>query len=202
MKKLGLYGGTFSPPHLGHTHALELFIEEEKPDRVLVMPTYMPPHKMRAESTSCEDRLAMAKLAFAHLSAVEISDWEIAHGGKSYTAVTLLALAKHGWRIAFLCGTDMFLTLEEWYSPKKIFELADIVCMPREEDGAIDTLEKKAALYREKYGATVRILKRAPRELSSTEVRRCISEGSEEKLGGMLAPEVWAYIKEKGLYRE
>ena len=202
MKKLGLYGGTFSPPHLGHTHALELFLEEEKPDRVLVMPTYMPPHKTRAESTSCEDRLAMARLAFRHLPTVEVSDWEIARGGKSYTAVTLQALAREGWRIVFLCGTDMFLTLEEWYSPKTVFELADIVCMPREEDGAMEKLEKKAVLYREKYGATVRILKRAPRELSSTEVRNCISEGNEEKLSKMLTPEVWAYIKEKGLYRK
>ena len=86
----------------------------------------------------------MARLAFRHLPTVEVSDWEIARGGKSYTAVTLQALAREGWRIVFLCGTDMFLTLEEWYSPKTIFELADIVCMPREEDGAMEKLEKKA----------------------------------------------------------
>ena len=176
-------------------------MEAEKPDGVIVMPTYTPPHKYRAESTSAEDRLAMTRLAFRHLPWVEVSDWEILQGGKSYTAVTLQALAKEGQRIVFLCGTDMFLTLEEWYLPQTIFSLADIVCMPREGETSVRELEEVAALYREKYGATVRILKKEPYTLSSTEVRQCIKEARFERLREMLAPDVFAYIEEKRLYR-
>ena len=143
----------------------------------------------------------MAKRAFSHMPLVEVSDWEISQGGKSYTAVTLEHLAQYGQRISFLCGTDMLLTLEEWYRPERIFELADIVCMPREEECSRETLEEKAACYRKKFGATVRILEEEPRVLSSTEVRRCLA-GRGCELSSMLAPSVLAYIEEKGLYRE
>ena len=77
MEKIGIYGGTFSPPHLGHVHAAKVFLQQIKPDKLLIIPTCMPPHKIRNEATSAEDRLEMCRLAFSFSDAIEISDIEI-----------------------------------------------------------------------------------------------------------------------------
>ena len=74
--KIGIYGGTFSPPHLGHVRAAELFIRERALDELHIIPAGMPPHKQEDGRASSDDRLAMCRLAFAHLPEVKISDRE------------------------------------------------------------------------------------------------------------------------------
>ena len=85
MIRLGVYGGTFSPPHLGHIESAEAFYREMKLDKLLIIPTFIPPHKEAKDDASPEDRLEMCKLAFSHIPNTEISDMEIKRGGKSYT---------------------------------------------------------------------------------------------------------------------
>ena len=200
MERIGIYGGTFSPPHNGHIHAAKAFFEKMALDKLMIVPTFIPPHKMRSEMTAPADRLQMCRLAFSFSRSIEISDLEIKRQGKSYTSDTLRALKGEGRHLFFLCGTDMLLTLDSWHEPEVIFALADIVCVARENDAQVrNALEEKAALYRECFGARVHILEISALELSSSEIRADISAQREweEKLPSSVA----SYIKEKGLYR-
>ncbi len=198
MERIGIYGGTFSPPHNGHIHAARAFFDKMALDKLMIVPTFIPPHKMRNEATAPIDRLEMCRLAFSFSSHIEISDIEIRRQGMSYTSDTLRALSGDGKHLFFLCGTDMLLTLDSWHEPEVIFALADIVCVARENDAAVRiALEEKASLYRERFGARVHILEISAVELSSSEIRADIPKGSTWE--GKLSPSVVSYIKEKGL---
>lgn len=91
-QRVGVYGGTFSPPHYGHLRAAETFLDEGEIDRLVIVPTYVTPLKERREDTSAADRLAMCRLAFSFSDKITVSDIEIRRQGKSYTAETLTSL--------------------------------------------------------------------------------------------------------------
>ena len=198
-KKIGIYGGTFSPPHIGHVGAAESFSRALPLDELLIVPDFLPPHKEFDGKTSAEDRMRMCELAFSHIKNVKFSDIEIKRGGKSYTALTLEELSGQEIELYFLCGTDMFITLNEWYSPKKIFDLATICYVRREEDKKnekfLETLTEK---YTREYGARVVRIPCDVKEISSTEVRTLLK--SRGNLDGLLSKNVYDYIIEKGLY--
>ena len=115
MKTL-LYGGTFDPPHNGHMNNLRAALALVQPDRALVMPAGTPPHK-HASATPAELRLQMCACFTALSPAVQVSDWEIRQGGRSYTVHTLEWLRGQDPDGAlYLCvGSDMLLTFQEWY---------------------------------------------------------------------------------------
>lgn len=200
IKRLGVYGGTFSPPHLGHAHAAKAFLNDGDIDELVVIPTFVTPLKDREEQTTAEDRLQMCRLAFSFSQSITVSDLEIQRGGKSYTAQTLAALSSPDVALSFLCGTDMLLSMDTWYHPEEIFRLARIVCMRREdapENGAL--LMEKAASYKERFGAVIDFLDVPPLALSSSEVRERLKNGKGAE--GLLSPSVLAYIREKRLYK-
>ena len=198
-RRLGIYGGTFSPPHLGHVHAAEVFLSMGGIDELLVIPTYETPLKTRTEITSPEDRLAMCRLAFSFSPRVSVSDMEILRTGKSYTSETLSLLSSPSVRLSFLCGTDMFLTMGKWHAPETIFSLAEIVCMRREDEAdKAEALSCKAEEYMRNFGATIRFLNAPPVKISSSEIRARITCG--EDVSAYLSDGVYRYIKEKGLY--
>ena len=185
---IGIYGGSFSPPHRGHISAVKGFSEAIKPDKLLIIPTYEPPHKVLADGVSALDRLAMCRLAFS----------DILREGKSYTSDTLRALAAPNRELAFPIGTDMMLTLDAWHEPEVIFSLADLYCVRRESDAEMTlAIAKKNAIYSEKFGKTVRILDTPIQEVSSTEIRETLSRGETPEY---LTPAVLAYIRKRGLY--
>lgn len=202
LERIGIYGGSFSPPHQGHRRMAEAFLRAERLDRCLVIPTYEPPHKELSSAASPEQRLAMCRLAFAGLP-LEVSDLEVARGGKSYTAVTLETLKREGRTLVFLCGTDMFMTMDRWYQPEKIFALAEIVYACRESGEAAraarEVMDRKAGEYAAKYGAICRPMPFDALELSSTDVRLALSDGRNTE--GMLDPLVREYIDTWKLYR-
>ena len=200
LKRIGLYGGTFSPPHVGHIHAARTFLALGEIDELIIMPTYRPPHKVNHDRTTAEQRLAMCRLAFDFSERITVSDLEILREGKSYTSDTLRALSREDVRLVFLCGTDMFLTLDEWHEPAVIFALAEIACIRRENeqtDG--EALLRKANDYKARFGATVRFLQAEAIELSSSMIRARIASG--KSTDGMLTDAVRAYVNEKELYR-
>lgn len=200
MKHIGIYGGTFSPPHVGHIHAARTFLTEGGIDALTVIPTFLTPLKEREEQTSATDRLQMCRLAFSFSSRITVSDMEIRRGGKSYTAETLLALASPTVRLSFLCGTDMLLSMDTWHEPETIFRLAEIVCMRRESDAEnTERLIKKAEEYRRHFGAFVRFLEAPPVHVSSSEVRERLARG--EDCSALLCQEVLSYIRKRGLYQ-
>ncbi len=207
MKELGIYGGTFSPPHKGHIQAILSFFAQIKPDETLIIPTAIPPHKAEVEGASPSDRLEMLRLALtdAGNSAIQVSDYEIRSEGKSYTCETLTHFAslypKPEWRITFLCGTDMFLTLDGWYHPEIIFDKARIAFMRREKHSCeLDSLiERKKELYAEKFGADIVEIVSDAVEISSCELREKLRAGIDTS--EFLSPSVRRYIDEKRLYR-
>ena len=198
MKKVGIYGGTFSPPHLGHVGALNAFIKEVALDEVLLIPDYLPPHKNIDGEATIEHRLDMCRLAFGNIPSCEISELEIKRGGRSYTSVTLEELSSPERELYFLMGTDMFLTLDEWYRPELICRLATI-CLVRREcelDREITLAEEK---YIKDYSAKIIHIKSPVREISSSEIRRAIKSGDDTS--ELLSPEVSEYIRNKRLYQ-
>ncbi len=197
--RLGVFGGTFSPPHNGHVMAAKRFTEEFELDKLLIMPTYIPPHKILSGDASPLQRFEMCTLAFSDIAQAEISDMEIKRGGLSYTSDTLTELSKSGDDIYLLVGTDMFLTLDYWHEPNKIFALSNIIYIRREHDCDTERLIiKKGEEYKEKFGASIYPLESSVLEISSSEVREQISHLGESNL---IPLKVMKYIKERGLYR-
>ena len=198
--KIGIYGGSFDPPHIGHINACKTFFEAYDFDKLFVIPVSIPPHKILKSSVSTEDRLNMSVLAFGAISdKVEISDLEIKRQGKSYTADTIRYFKEnYSADIYFLCGTDMILTLDMWYKPEYIFANATIVYMRRECDPEISKrLAEKILEYKQKYNAKIDTISAEVIEVSSTIVRNTINEESVKKY---LTSELYEYIKNNNLY--
>ncbi len=199
-KRLGIFGGTFNPPHLGHIRAAEAFIDSIKLDELLIMPTFLPPHKESSDVMDAASRLEMCKIAFSHLKNTNVSDFEIKRGGKSYTYITLTELSGEDRELFFLMGTDMFLTLDSWKKPEIICSLANIALIRRESDPKTEKkIDQKTELYKEKYGAKIFGVKAKITEISSTEIRDMILSGADSS--EYLSDEIRGYIDKKHIYR-
>ena len=199
MLRIGIYGGTFSPPHKGHIAAAKAFMEQMWLDILYVIPTATPPHKEMEVDVSAKDRLEMCRLAFEELDGVCVSDLEIARGGKSYTVETLRELSGEDRRLFFLCGTDMMLTLDRWREPEEIFRLCYPVYIRRDNDRSLDAvIVNKIAQYQKDFGKVVRRIVADPIELSSSQIRQMIAEGSD--LSGVVTKKVENYIRNNHLY--
>ena len=199
MLRIGIYGGTFSPPHKGHIAAAKAFMEQMWLDILYVIPTATPPHKEMEVEVSAKDRLEMCRLAFEELDGVCVSDLEIARGGKSYTVETLRELSGEDRRLFFLCGTDMMLTLDRWREPEEIFRLCYPVYIRRDNDRSLDAvIINKIAQYQRDYGKVVRRIVADPIEISSSQIRQMIANG--EDLSGVVTKKVENYIRHNHLY--
>lgn len=199
---IGVYGGTFDPPHWGHITAARAAMEQLGLDKLVLIPDRVPPHKALPEgSASPEQRLEMATLAAAELGKrAEVSDRELRRSGPSYTSDTLAALRREYPEdtLWLLMGSDMFLSLQTWHAPEEIMALARIAPFSREaEDESAAFAAQKARLERE-YGAQICIVQNPEvRELSSTEVRAALAAGRGSDL---LPPAVYGYVLREHLY--
>ena len=203
--KIGIYGGTFNPPHLGHLTAAAAVIFMLKLDKLLLIPASIPPHKLLPEgSPTAEQRLEMTRLAGEQLGLggkVETLDLELRRQGKSYTSDTLAEIKAQypEDELWLLMGTDMFLTLQTWHEPEKILALAGVAAFGRTE---ADTEELFAVqrdyLYRTYPKARIFTLT-VPGviDVSSTELRQKLAAG---KSGTLLPPAVYGYILRNRLY--
>ena len=201
MTRTGIFGGTFSPPHRGHIRAAAAFVSEMKLDRLLVIPACIPPHKS-IDDPGPDLRLEMTRAAFSDnagfSSPVKVSDYEIRKSGVSYTVDTLEHLSDPDTELFLLCGGDMFESLESWREPERIFSLASVVGIMR-EDGTEQEMRKYAERYRKKYGAKCYVLGERALEVSSTLLRTMIKRG--ENTEEYLSPEVRRIIERERLYR-
>ena len=201
--KLGIYGGTFNPPHNGHIHAAENFIKTCKLDKLLIMPALIPPHK-QVNDDSPFARLEMTKLAFStskyYPDVLSVSDYEITNKQISYTYKTLEHFASSDTELYFLCGTDMFVSLGSWKNPARIFELATIVLARRENDIS-DTIRIQEAKqsFSVMYQPRIVEINYTPMPISSTEVREAVNNG--QSLTGMVPDCVAGYIRQYNLYK-
>ena len=202
--KIGIYGGTFNPPHLGHLAAARAAIAALDLDRLMLVPAAIPPHKELPEGTPPPaDRLAMAgKLADALLwpKVAEVDSLEMDRPGPSYTAdtVELIHSREPEAQLWLLVGSDMFLTLHTWKEPERILKYASVCAFHRtQEDEAARFAGQKARLERD-YGARVQLIP-VPGlvEISSTRLRELLARGEGREY---LHPSVYGYILLHGLY--
>ncbi len=198
--RIGIYGGTFSPVHIGHVQAARAFMEQMWLDVLFIIPTGVTPHKEMSDGASSADRLNMCKLAFAGIDGVIVSDIEILRAGKSYTVDTLRTFSVNSEdRLFLLCGTDMMLTLDKWKDADEIFKLCYPVYIRREKDSSLDSkIISKIAEYKQKYGKNVVKLTVEPIEISSNQIRDMIK--NQKDASAYLPRGVYEYIKKEGLY--
>lgn len=199
---IGIYGGTFDPPHWGHITAARAAMEQLKLDRLVLIPDRVPPHKALPEgSASPEQRLEMAALAAAELGKrAEVSDRELRRSGPSYTSDTLAELRREYPEdtLWLLMGSDMFLSLQTWHAPEEIMALARIAPFSREAEDESAAFAAQQSRLERAYGAQIRIVQNPEvRELSSTEVRAALAAGRGSDL---LPPAVYGYVLREHLY--
>ena len=197
MQKIAIFGGTFNPIHNGHIHLAKQFALQLGVDKVILIPTCVPPHKQAPDLASAKDRLAMCGLA-ATGGLFEVSDIEMKRSGPSYTADTLreLKLTYPDSEFYLITGEDMFLTLEKWYKSQTIFSLAVLCAAPRSSDG-LEKLRKYAGMMQQ-HGAKTNIQNIEYLPISSTMVRDAVKRG--ESIAGLVPSLVADYIVENKLY--
>lgn len=199
MAKIGIYGGSFNPPHLGHLQAARSFREKLGLDCLLLIPAANPPHKpLPPDTPDAQTRLEMTKLATKDMPFVKVEDLELQRQGASYTVDTLEELKRrYPNDELFLCmGTDMLCSFGSWYRPERIAELATIVMAHREKADK-DELQTMADCFLETYGKAPILLTNDILPMSSSQIRRLLILGGAEEL---LPADVLGYIREKGLY--
>lgn len=199
MRKLAMLGGTFNPIHNGHIQMALAFAEKLQLNRVLVVPTRIPPHKQVRDSTTAEDRLAMCRIAVEGNPVLEASDIELGREGPSYTVDTLRQLHEYypEAKLYLITGADMFLTIQDWKNADEIFRLATICAAPREKNN-FSVLQNHADRLKWKY-LQAELLDIPLMPISSTEIRRRIQLG--KSIEGLVPEGVARYIEQHHLYQ-
>ena len=197
--RIALYGGSFNPPHLGHAEAAYTVYEELKPDKLLIIPDNIPPHKEMEEGCpSAEERLELCRLAFAEIPGAEVSDIEVRREGRSYTAdtVELLRAQYPEDELILVMGTDMLLCFEDWYRFEYLIRECRLAVLAREDNQELELLEKIRQLQKE-HGANVILLSHTPLAMSSSEIRERLRL---RLRAGLLDDKVYSCIIRKGYY--
>lgn len=203
--KIGVYGGTFNPPHLGHITAARAVFEMLKLDKLLIVPDGLPPHKeLPPGSPTAEQRLALTCLAAEAMELgrqAEVLDLELCRAGKSYTSDTLAQIRRMypEDELWLLMGTDMFLTFHCWHEPETILSLAGIAAFGRSEADTEELFAVQREHLRSIYPQARLFTLTIPGvvDVSSTELREKLSRGKGREL---LAPAVYGLILREGLY--
>ncbi|MFH1007341.1 MAG: nicotinate-nucleotide adenylyltransferase [Candidatus Latescibacterota bacterium] len=191
--KIGIFGGTFDPIHLGHLITAQEVLTTCSLEKVIFVPSADPPHKESRRLTHAEDRLKMVSLAIARDSRFEVSAIELERPGKSYTVDTLRQMgtsfgAKVG--LCFIIGADNVPEIRTWKQPEVIFDLAEVIVATRPgfEPHSMD----EPFVERMTFVSTPEIA------LSSTEIRRRVKRGW--PIGYWVSEAVVQYIADNRLY--
>ena len=192
MKKYGIFGGTFNPPHIGHSILADYVREELLLDKIIFIPSGNPPLK---DSISTEHRLNMSKLAFGNDENFEISEIESENiEKKSYTVDTLQKLNEkykdEDVQLYLIIGMDKLNELPKWKEPEKLFELAKVIVINR-PDNSVSNAKPE---FRER----AEVINTPELEISSSEIRKRIYENKSVKY--LLNEKVLEYIKKNNLY--
>jgi len=198
FRRLGLFGGTFDPPHFGHLVVAQDAVERLALDRLLFVVAGLPPHKVGQRLSPPELRLEMVRAAVAGNPAFGVSAVEMERHGPTYTVDTLRTLREMHPKteLFFLLGTDQLAEFHEWREPEDIVSLATLVAMAR-EGAAVDpvsTMILPADLKVDFVRIPVTRL-----DVSSTDIRSRVQEGRSVRY--LVPPEVHRIMEDHGLYR-
>jgi nicotinate-nucleotide adenylyltransferase len=216
-ERIGIFGGTFNPIHSGHVRAAAEVRARFALDRVLFVPSFIPPHKETAEVASPRDRMAMVELALRRHRRLVASPVEIEAGGTSYSIMTLSKIgALHpGARIFFILGADAFRDIETWRDWRRVLAGCRFIVTTRPGSRLAEARDALAEEYRSgvlgvrpstRLGEAVLEAFRIfltpidAVDVSSTEVRARVRAG--RPLRGLVPASVERYIREHGLYRD
>ncbi len=199
MERIGIYGGTFNPPHTGHIGAAKQAVSALSLDKLLLIPDRIAPHKAMPESSASPDqRLQMLRLAAADCPQMEVSDIELRREGPSYTWETVAALREAYPEAALylLMGTDMFLSFHTWVHPERILQNVTLAVLYRGEKGEKAAIEARKAKM-EAHGHRVELVENRVTAISSTQLRRLLAFQCAESF---LPNGVGEYIRQESLY--
>ena len=195
--RLGLLGGTFNPPHIGHLVCAHQALDQLELDRVLLVPVHEPPHKGVEADPGVDHRVELCRRAVADEDRLEVSLADAELPGPSYTVDTLRRLNERcpGDQLTFIVGGDMALSLPTWREPEAILELAELGVAEREGVRRADITERLAGLRVDR----LRFFEMPRLDVSSSLIRRYVAAGRSIR---HLVPEgVEDYIGLAGLYR-
>jgi len=196
---VGILGGTFNPPHLGHLVCAQEALDQLGLDRVVLMPVHTPPHKELQSDPGPEVRLELCRLAVADDDRLGVSDAEVRRGGSSYTVATLRSIHAEdpGAQLTFIVGGDVAQGLPTWREPAEVLRLARLAVAEREGAHRLDILERVA----EVPGGRERVaFFDMPRmDISSSLIRRRIADG--RPIRYLVPDAVAAHLEQHGVYR-
>ena len=201
MARIGIYGGTFNPPHIGHIRAAECALRALALDKLLLIPDRIAPHKeMPAGTPSPDQRLDMVRLGARQIGddRVDVTDIELSREGPSYTYQTIAQLRQQypGDTLYLLVGTDMFLSFQSWKNAERIWQDATLAVFYRGDPFEVEQIQRQKAQM-EALGAKVELVENPVVEISSTQLRRMLVFGCAHSY---LPEGVDAYIRENRLY--
>ena len=195
--KIGIFGGSFNPPHIMHKKLVEELIKEGYVDKVIFVPTGMK-YEYKNNLISNEDRYNMIQLLIKDNNSLEVSDYEFTEE-VTYTYQTLDYYQNKYKedKIYFICGTDNLSYIDKWKRGEYILEKYPLLIIKRNTDEISPLLEK----YK-KYQDNIIVTGIHPVDLSSTDIRQLIKEDNKQELEKVLTKEVLDYIEEHNLYKE
>ena len=197
MGNTAIFGGTFNPIHSEHIKIIKHLSSLDFIDRILVIPTYIPPHKTAEYLAGEEDRLNMCRIAVEGIKKVCVSDFEIRRQSTSYTYYTVEALKKEYSSENFfvVCGGDMAITLDTWHRFDELKRLCAFLVIDRPGTDGKELKEYLDSLIKD--GAEIQYTKCITQEVSSSAIREELKTGEADD---EIPVKVMEYIKEKGLY--
>jgi nicotinate-nucleotide adenylyltransferase len=221
LKRIGLFGGTFNPIHLGHIRVIQEVKKGFGLDKIFIIPSALPPHKEPNGLVDAEDRIEMIRQSFSSHPDFAVSDVELKRSGPSYTIDTVRhfkSFLPQDVELFLIMGMDAFLEIDTWKSYKDLFLLISFIVMSRgtfREDGKVfegktveDYLKSKISkgyelstsqssfIHEEKK--PVFVFNVTPIDISSTKIRKLIKTG--RPITSLVPEIVEGFIKRKGLY--
>ena len=197
MERIGIYGGTFNPPHVGHIRGASYAINALQLQKLLLIPSYISPHKALPDNSPTATQRA-EMLALAKEEKMELCNIELTRGGTSYTYETVEALAEQypDKELVLLMGTDMFLSFLTWKEPQRILNKVSLGVMYRGDKDELSQIAQQKKLL-EQQDATIYLIENPVTAISSTQLRRMLLF----RCAGPFLPEgVEHYIREYNLY--
>lgn len=196
---IGILGGTFNPPHLGHRALALAALDELRLERALIVPARLSPFKTAAEDPSAEHRLRMCELAFGGTPKLEVCTLELERPGPSYTVDTLRSIraTDPDAQLVLVAGADAARSLPGWHDPRGLLRLADVAVAGRDD---IECEAVEEAL-RSIGGEDRHTFLHMPAiQISSSQVRARVADG--QPVDDLVGKQVACYIAEHGLYRK
>lgn len=192
MKKVGIYGGTFDPIHLGHLITAQSVREIRELDKIIFVPAYLSPHKLEIKASSPKHRMNMLKLAIDGVDFFDISDFEIKKKKISYTIDTLRELKTQYDELELIVGYDNIFKFYTWKEPDEILKLAKLIVLKRKSS--------YPPPYEDKYYNRAEFVQTRGIEISATDIRERVKHG--QPINYLVTKEVKDYIFANNLYKE